>query len=127
MNVLLVTTDLLAGSQFAGAAQSAGATLATVGPRKAAERAAELAPRLVVLELASPLGDVAGLVAELKSAEPAPAVVAFGPHVQEAKLQAAADAGCDAVLTRGQFHRSAGELIARYAAASSDDTDAGAT
>ncbi|MBX3420226.1 MAG: hypothetical protein KF752_01585 [Pirellulaceae bacterium] len=30
-------------------------------------------------------------------------MVAFGPHVQEARLQAAADAGCNSVLTRGQL------------------------
>lgn len=30
--------------------------------------------------------------------------VAFGPHVQEARLQAAAAAGCDPVLSRGQLN-----------------------
>jgi hypothetical protein len=31
-------------------------------------------------------------------------LVAFGPHVQEARLQAAAQAGCHPVLSRGQFN-----------------------
>ena len=105
MNVLLVTTDLLAASQFEGAASSAGAKLITASPKKAVEKVASTAAGVVVLELASPLGDVAALVGALKQLNPPPAVIAFGPHVQEAKLQAAADAGCDEVLTRGQFHR----------------------
>ena len=30
-------------------------------------------------------------------------VVAFGPHVHEQRLAAARDAGCDLVVSRGQF------------------------
>ncbi len=118
--VLLITTDLLASSQVEGAARSVGVSLEIAGPKAAREKVATV--RLVVLDLASPLGDLPTLVAQLKSLESAPAVIAFGPHVHEQKLQAAAEAGCDEVLTRGQFHRSAAAVIARYVEAEADSS-----
>ncbi len=42
------------------------------------------------------------------------AVIAFGPHVHEERLQAARDAGCTEVLSKGRFHAQAAELISRY-------------
>lgn len=114
MVVLLVSTDLLAASQFEGAARVAGATLRVVGPVKLDE-SLDPPPALVVFDLTAPLGDLAEKVQRLKRISPPPGVVAFGPHVQEARLVAATDSGCDAVLTRGQFHRSAAEVISRYA------------
>ncbi|MEM8865237.1 MAG: hypothetical protein AAGF31_06775 [Planctomycetota bacterium] len=124
--IFLVSGDLLAGSQFEGATRTAGAMLRTLGPDKVLTAAAEQLPQLVVFDLAAPVGDLAGKVTQLKALSPPPAVIAFGPHVQEQRLQQAADAGCDAVLTRGQFYRNACEVIARYAsgaesAAVSDD------
>jgi hypothetical protein len=41
-------------------------------------------------------------------------LVAFGPHVQEARLQAAADAGCAPVLSRGQFNARLTEYLADW-------------
>lgn len=41
-------------------------------------------------------------------------VVAFGPHVHESKLKAAATAGCDAVLARGQFRRRVGQILQEH-------------
>ncbi|MEM6330186.1 MAG: hypothetical protein AAF790_08055, partial [Planctomycetota bacterium] len=123
MTALLETTDLLAAPQQYGPASQAGARVATCTPKQAIQRAGDPGVRLVLLELASPLGDVGQLVAGLKALPSAPAVVAFGPHVQEAKLQAATDAGCDAVLTRGQLYRQAGALIARYASPAAGDAD----
>ncbi len=38
-----------------------------------------------------------------KGRETAPAIIAFGPHVHENLLAAARAAGCDDVLSRGQF------------------------
>lgn len=123
MNVLLITTDLLAASQFEGAASAAGAQLFATTPKKAIEKARELSARLVAVELAAKqLDDLPGLVSQLKALPAPPAVIAFGPHVQEVRLQAALDAGCDEVLTRGQFSRLAGEVIARYASPSPGST-----
>jgi hypothetical protein len=39
-------------------------------------------------------------------------IVAFGPHVHEAKLAAARSAGCDEVISRGRFHAELIEIVA---------------
>jgi hypothetical protein len=39
-------------------------------------------------------------------------IIAMGPHVDEIRLQAAREAGCDMVLPRGQFVREIGGIIA---------------
>jgi CheY-like chemotaxis protein len=67
--------------------------------------AAQRAPDTVILDLCMPNIDVAKLVPGLRALQPPPGrVVAFGPHVHGPLLQQAKDAGCDEVLTRGQFH-----------------------
>ena len=63
---------------------------------------------------------LAGLdVADLASRIPASVLsnaVAYGPHVHEEKLAAAAAAGVSEVMSRGQFSASVGRLIGQYAA-----------
>ena len=62
---------------------------------------------LVVIDLGTPRIDPAQLVSELRlSGGEGLRILAFGPHVHEQKLAAARAAGCDEVLTRGQFHAS---------------------
>jgi CheY-like chemotaxis protein len=70
-------------------------------------------PIVALIDLNSPTIDPASVVSRLRSL-PAPprSIVAFGPHVHEAKLAAATAAGCDLVLTRGQFSSQAEQLIA---------------
>jgi hypothetical protein len=46
-----------------------------------------------------------------------PRFVAFGPHVQEARLQAAVEAGCNPVLSRGQLTARLNEYLADWLAA----------
>ncbi len=66
------------------------------------ESAMRVPPFLVVLDLQSPGLQVESLVPELRTrAGRQVKIVAFGPHVQTARLQASAEAGCDVVLTRG--------------------------
>ena len=42
-------------------------------------------------------------------------LLGFGPHVDVAGRRAAKDAGVDRIVSNGQFHAEAAELIARYA------------
>jgi len=42
-------------------------------------------------------------VMEALPAEHRPRVIAFGPHIQTARLEGARAAGCDVVLSRGQI------------------------
>ncbi|MCC6705112.1 MAG: hypothetical protein IT334_09550 [Thermomicrobiales bacterium] len=50
-----------------------------------------------------------------------PPVLAFGPHLDVEGLRAAKAAGVTRVVSNGQFHRDAAELIRRYARDSGPD------
>lgn len=114
MSVVVLSSDLATGSQIHAAAKGAQVSCATaLGPRSLFEKAP--GAKLVLIDLTTPELDVAGVVQALKALDAPPAVVAFGPHVHTARLQAAAEAGCDAVLTRGQMHSQAVEWIERFA------------
>ena len=114
MSVLLFTTDLMTSSKVDAAARRQGVTLVTVASGTALlEKAGEAGAALVILDLNSPGVDPADLVSKLRGLSAPPrSILAFGPHVHEAKLEAARAAGCDAVISRGQFHAQVDELIA---------------
>src|SRR5687768_909616 len=100
--VLLLSRDLLIGSQVLGAARGLGIDARQVnGPAELA--AMETRPRLVLIDLSLPGLAVAEVVAGLRELDAPPRIVAFGPHVHAGLLSAAREAGCDEVLTRGQF------------------------
>jgi CheY-like chemotaxis protein len=117
MSAVLLSTDLLGMSKITGTAQRAGCALATAA--SAADlmtRIAAAPARLVVIDLSTTRVDLAALVRELRALpQPPAAVLAFGPHVHEDRLQSARDAGCDAVLSRGQFHATADTIFGQYA------------
>lgn len=76
------------------------------------ETCGEVQAELLLVDLAMPRVDLAAIVAELKAnAERQTRVVAFGPHVHEDRLAAAREAGCDAVMSRGQFFASVDALV----------------
>ncbi len=115
MNALLITTDLMALSAAEGAATRAGARLKTAAPKVAVTTATELSPRVVAIDLTASIADLPALVDGLREAAPEVTLVAYGPHVHEAKLQAAKAAGCDLVISRGQFHKGFAEILAQCA------------
>lgn len=109
--VLLVSGDLFLGSRVRASAQAAGRTLDAAGSgAMALERIAAGAYRLVLVDLETPGLRIDELIAA-RPAEKSPAVIAYGPHVHEARLDAARQAGCDQVLTRGQFDASLPQLL----------------
>ena len=114
MTIVMLTTDLLIASQAAAAAAAEGAEFVHVLSAAALPEHVQQQPvDLIVVDLANCNTDLAQLVAGLRTAEsPGPRVLAFGPHVHAARLAAARDAGCDEVLTRGQFHAGMHELFA---------------
>ncbi len=115
MLVLLVSNDLMVSSMLEGVTRISGDALQTTPPASAADQAAADLPGLVVIDLSSPIPDVGELVAALRDAAPQAKLIAFGPHVHTLKLEAARTAGCDRVMSRGEFHRKAGEVIAELA------------
>ena len=115
MSASLLTTDLMTASKAQGAAMRAGCTLRTAANVDVLlAQAAEPGCRLVILDLGTPGLDPAELVPRLRSLESRPTILAFGPHVHEARLQAAIQAGCDLVISRGQFHAQAEEILGKH-------------
>lgn len=115
--VVVLTSDLAVASMVRGAAQQAGATSAMAIDADALLRRIEeaAAPALVVVHLETRGLDVAALMERMRSlTQPPRGVFAFGPHVHEARLEAARQAGCDEVLSKGGFHARAAELFAQY-------------
>jgi len=102
-------------SQAAGPASQAGAQLATVSTTEnLIERVQEEPPELVVLDLSLPGLNLKEFLPQLKSqGTSSMKIIAFGPHVHEQRLAEAYDAGCDQVLTRGQFHSTMADVFAK--------------
>lgn len=119
MQVLFISRDLMFGSQIDGAARRHGGTYRLTGPEQVS--GLPLGDAVVILDLGVAGVEVAALVGELRGADiPPRAIVAYAPHVHEQKLAAAREAGCDEVLTRGQFHGGLDALLQRYADSPAD-------
>ncbi|WP_164103131.1 histidine kinase [Candidatus Laterigemmans baculatus] len=59
--------------------------------------------RWVILDLSTRGGIVNTLVPEARERFAGARVIAYAPHVHKSRLEAAREAGFDAVMTRGQF------------------------
>lgn len=122
MRVLLLTKDLLLGSQINGAATASGCDVQEVLSADSLRKAIDQeAAQFVVLDLtcAGVRDELGELVPFLKSQSSPPTVIAYGPHVQEGALATAEEAGCDRVMTRGQLHR---ELDRLFLSSDADET-----
>jgi DNA-binding NarL/FixJ family response regulator len=113
MSVILLSADLATSSKVSGAAarQAIPFSVAMTIERLCDLVASTPAP-LVLVDLT--FGDLAvtEVVAKLRSLSNLPqAILAFGPHVHEAKLAEAATAGCDQVMSRGQFYANVDEIL----------------
>jgi len=118
MAIAFLTNDLLFASRVKGVAERLGQALEVVGSVDTlVERASESPKQLVLLDLSTPGIDPREVVDKLRSIDDAapPKLVAYAPHVHEAKLLAATEAGCDEVLTRGQFNNQIERVLAQYA------------
>jgi CheY-like chemotaxis protein len=102
MTGLLLSDDLLFISRIEGTARDLGLRVVTVRtPAELLVRARKEAPACVIVDLANPGLMIGEVVEELR--EIGPRVVAYGPHVDAARLQAAREAECDVVLARSKF------------------------
>lgn len=95
--MLAVVDDLMFRSRIEAVAGAAGATLTVA--REAAPSGEET---LALVDL-SPGDPAIAAIRALKSREPAPVVVAFGPHRDVALFARAREAGADQVLARSAF------------------------
>jgi CheY-like chemotaxis protein len=114
MAAVLLTADLACSSKVAGAAVRTGRRV-EIAMSVAALIEKGAGAELVILDLMSPATDPIGLLPKLRALAPPPIIVmAFGPHVNEERLAAAREAGCDEVISRGQFHSRLDELLSKY-------------
>jgi hypothetical protein len=111
MEVLLFSSDLMGQPKIGDAAKAAGmAFRVAADPSKLLEISS--GESIVVLDLGQQNFDVAEVIAQLRSAtNPPRAILAFGPHVHEARLEAARAAGSDRVFARGQFLSQAAQIF----------------
>ena len=113
MRVLLVTTDLMISSHVEGAAKRQAAPLVVASYADALERMQQEGFDLVAVDLTTVSGDLQHELQRLRKLCPLESkLLAFGPHVHKAKLEAAQAAGFDLVLSRGEFHAKVDQLLA---------------
>jgi CheY-like chemotaxis protein len=114
--IVFLTGDLVFPSRIAPVAQRLGAQFVTAGNAEMLLTKIDSATVdrvIVLLDLNSPAVDPDAIVPQLKTRpKPPTSIIAFGPHVHAAKLAAAEAAGCDLVLTRGQFDAQIESLLA---------------
>jgi DNA-binding NarL/FixJ family response regulator len=114
--VVAITADLLLHSQLSAAADRVGLRVLVAMSIEALVAKAETSrPRMVILDLGHEGLDPRELVPRLKAISPEATIVAFGPHVHRQRLAAATEAGCDQVMSRGQFHATMEEILRRGA------------
>ncbi|MGH7134459.1 MAG: hypothetical protein ACREHD_01890 [Pirellulales bacterium] len=112
---MLITSDLGCTSSVTGAAARTGAPLRTaLGASSIDEKLAEATPALVIVDLSMPGLKPAELIPSLRARLPEQArILAFGSHVHTALLAAAREAGCDVVISRGEFHAHMDDYLRR--------------
>src|SRR5262245_23507346 len=98
----LLSDDLIFTSRVTGTARVLGLEMqAARSPEQLGNLLANERPACLLLDLHNPGLEVGELLAGLPA--PRPFVVAYGSHVDAARLKAARDAGCDLVLPRSKF------------------------
>jgi DNA-binding NarL/FixJ family response regulator len=116
--VVLISSDLTVISRVEGAAKICNAPVRTFSSAAQAILSCSTdSPRLLIIDLATAAFDLNQLIETLPQLnENVPHVIAFGPHVHQEKLAAARQAGCDEVISRGQFFSQLSAILSRYAA-----------
>jgi hypothetical protein len=118
LRILLVSPDLMVTSRLAAVGRDCGAVIETV--RSLDDPPPGLAPPygVVLLDLQAQGADPAVLVAKvqvlLAGLDPAPRLVAFGPHVHRQRLDDACAAGADEAISRGELLGSLPALVRRW-------------
>ena len=111
MKCLCLSDDLVFGSKAAHAARAAGYDVRTVGDCRSLLSEPLDDVSLILVDLNTPAFDARSVADQLRQeGDVTPDMIAIGPHVHEAKLAAARNAGWR-VYTRSQFHADAGRIF----------------
>jgi CheY-like chemotaxis protein len=115
MNIVLLSGDLTVLPRVEAAAVHLDATVRpSSGSQQAIDACREQPQSVLVIDLAAPQLDIRGLVQALKSnGDFSTRIIAFGPHVHEERLNDARQAGCDEVISRGQFFAKLDKILSR--------------
>lgn len=106
MSVAIYSRDLMGISTIDGAAKAAGQTTVSVADIGDFVARVPADVQWIFVDLGAVTGSLAEFTNALRSHAPYAKIVAHGPHVHENLLAEASAAGCDKVMTRGQFMRS---------------------
>jgi len=104
-------------SRVVSAAKAHGVAVALVADQAAMADKIAADCRLALIDLSLDRLNLPAAVSAIKAGAPTAQVIAYGPHVDAAALTDAKEAGCDQVLTRGQFNKQYAELLASAAIA----------
>lgn len=112
---LLLTQDLIFSAKIVGTGSLLGLAIETASSIEQAQRLISAGSyRLVLVDLTSThLGDPE-TIRRLRELAPDVPFVAFGPHVETARLKGAAEAGCAESLPRSRFVADLPGLLKRY-------------
>jgi len=113
MKLALLSRDLMLTSRVDGVANQKGYTTTPAADAASAIVAvADHDCQLLFVDLQLPGLDIVALVNQVRETSGSEVrIVACGPHVHEKRLAAARQAGCDLVVTRGQFDREADTIL----------------
>jgi CheY-like chemotaxis protein len=112
---LLLTPNLLFSSMVTGTAAAIGQEVAVAGDlAEAVGLCGDRKIAYVIIDLSVTGPDIATIVARLRDAAGAVPTIAFGSHVDKARLDEARAAGCDEVMPRSRFSSELPDLLRRY-------------
>ncbi len=125
--VLLIANDLVFGTKVSGTAAEVGLQSVVLPDVDAAIEAlgVDEAPSTlaVIVDLFSSRGsDASGLKRLRAHCRSAARLIAYGPHVETERLDAAREAGCDEVMPRSKFSRILAELLRDLSSEHASDT-----
>ena len=109
MKVLAAIHDMMFSSKVNAAAQGRAITWLKRGT-KVAEEVAREKPDVLLIDLAAPQLDAINAIREIKQSAPI-TIIGYVDHTREDVMQAARSAGCDQVLSKGEFARRLPELL----------------
>src|SRR4051812_1640627 len=111
MKILAAIPDLIFSSKVQAAAQGRPIIWLKRGTKVVDEVAREK-PDVLLIDLASPQLDAINAIREIKRGTGVPTVIGYVDHTREDVIEAARGAGCDQVLSKGEFARRLPELLA---------------
>ena len=110
--ILFVSDDVFFWARVQGLAKTLGREAVRVGDEAAMDAAFRSGGvARVIVDLGSRSVDALEWVPRWKGSSPAPQLIAFGSHVDEAGFAAARDAGFDLVMPNSRFNRQLAEWL----------------